>query len=113
MFAEVGGPCRADETRQGENAQRLARGAAQDRDTGIAQETEPAQEAAVAARDRVVVRAGHGFRQLGTPCDRRRVAMRNVVLPMAMRPEPVRVVVADMAFGGPVDTEAACVGDRD
>ena len=112
MFAEVGRPRRADETRQGKNTQRLARGAAQDGDTGIAQETEPAQESVVAACDRAVVRAGHGLRQLGTPCNRRRAAMRTVVLTVAMRPEPVRVVVADMIFRMPPDSEAARVRDR-
>ena len=113
VFAEVRRPRGADQTREGENAQRRAWGAAQDGDAGIAQQTEPVQEDAVAAGDRVIVRTRHCFRERGAPRGRRRAPVRTTVAPTSMPPEPVRIVVANMAFGLPSDPEPARIGDRD
>ena len=113
MFAEIGRPCRADQTREGENAQWLARRVAQDGNAEIAQQTEPVQQRVVAACNRVVVRSRHRLRELCAPCSGRRAATRLIGGPAAMPSQPVRVVVADMAFGLPLDPEAARVGNRD
>ena len=113
VLAEVGRPCGADQGREGENAQRLAWRAAQDGNAGVAQETEPAQQSAVVACDRVIVSARHRLRKLGAPCERRRIMLQARVGPAAMRSEPVRLVVAYMVFGLPYDPEGARIGDRD
>ena len=112
VLAEIGGPRRADQTREGEDAQRLTWRAAQDDDTRIAQQAEPPQVGIAAGGDGAIVRARHRRRQLGAPRHRRRAAMRMIVSPAAMPPEPVRLVVAHVALGLPCDPEPARIGDR-